>query len=272
VLHADLVTDAIAREILNHGVTHLQLTPSLARMLATDPRSLAALGSLKKLLLGGEELPASLVHRLRGSTTADIYNMYGPTETTVWSTAYLIPESADFGNVVPIGRPLGNTRAYILDSQLQLIAEGEPGELFLGGPGVARGYLDRPDLTAERFVPDHFASAHSPGSFARDVRTQTAGRRRVGRWSRFGPAERARHSLSLLGSMGTYSPSTKWRAISAKTNLCTGWYRGVWTGLNHTTHAWKTWLPIMSMRSAISSPRVRIAWSDTRSAGSSHSR
>ena len=71
----------------------------------------------------------------------------------------------------------------------------------------------------------HERSARSPGSFARDVRTQTAGRRRVGRWSRFGPAERARHSLSLLGSMGTYSPSTKWRAISAKTNLCTGWYR-----------------------------------------------
>ena len=154
---ADLVTDTIAREILNHGVTHFQLTPSLARMLATDPRSLAALGSLKKLLLGGEVLPASLVHRLRGSTTADIYNMYGPTETTVWSTAYLIPESADFGDVVPIGRPLGNTRAYILDSQLQLIAEGEPGELFLGGLGVARGYLHRPDLTAERFLPDHFA-------------------------------------------------------------------------------------------------------------------
>ena len=89
--------------------------------------------------------------------TAEIYNMYGPTETTIWSTAYRVPDSADFGNGVPIGKPLGNTRAYIVDSKLQLVCDGEPGELFLGGCGVARGYRERPDLTADRFLPDHIA-------------------------------------------------------------------------------------------------------------------
>jgi amino acid adenylation domain-containing protein len=157
VLHGDLGTDAIASEILTHRVTHFQSTPSLAGMLATDPRSLAALGSLKKLLLGGEALPVSLVRSLRGGrATGEIYNMYGPTETTVWSTAYCIPDIADCGNVVPIGEPLGNTRAYILDPDLQLVSEGEPGELFLGGFGVVRGYREQPELTALRFLPDRF--------------------------------------------------------------------------------------------------------------------
>ncbi len=157
VLHGEHETDTIAGEILSYGVTHFQSTPSLARMLATNPRFLAALRSLKKLLLGGEALPASLVRTLRGTMTAEIYNMYGPTETTIWSTAYRVPDSADFGNGVPIGKPLGNTRAYIVDSKLQLVCDGEPGELFLGGCGVARGYRERPDLTADRFLPDHIA-------------------------------------------------------------------------------------------------------------------
>ena len=82
VLHGEHETDTIAGEILSYGVTHFQSTPSLARMLATNPRFLAALRSLKKLLLGGEALPASLVRTLRGTMTAEIYNMYGPTETT----------------------------------------------------------------------------------------------------------------------------------------------------------------------------------------------
>ena len=91
VLHGGEGTHTIATEIVRHGVTHFQSTPSLARMLATDPRSLNALGSVKNLLLGGEALPAALVSTLRGVTAGEIFNMYGPTETTVWSTAYRIP-------------------------------------------------------------------------------------------------------------------------------------------------------------------------------------
>jgi amino acid adenylation domain-containing protein len=157
VLHGDEGTEAIAAKIIRHGVTHLQSTPTLARMLATDPRSLAALGSLRKLLLGGESLPAALLDTLRQATSCEIYNMYGPTETTVWSSAYRVPAGPDHGTSVPIGRALANNRAYVLDPQLRRVADGESGELFLGGESVVRGYWDRPALSAERFLPDPFA-------------------------------------------------------------------------------------------------------------------
>jgi amino acid adenylation domain-containing protein len=158
VLHGQEGTHTIATEIARHGVTHLQSTPSLARMLVTDSNFLRALGFVKKLLLGGEALPASLVSTLRPVFTGDIYNMYGPTETTVWSTAYLIPDASVPYSNVPIGLPLTNTMAYVLDPQHEPVADAEPGELFLGGEGVVRGYWQRPELTAERFIPDPFAS------------------------------------------------------------------------------------------------------------------
>jgi amino acid adenylation domain-containing protein len=147
----------IASEIGRYGVTHFQSTPSLARMLATDTRSLVALGSLRMLLLGGEALPAALAATLLGRIGGEIYNMYGPTETTVWSTFYRIGAGRDGGTIVPIGQPLSNTRAYVLDQELRPVADGEPGELFLGGDGVARGYWGWPALTEERFLPDRFA-------------------------------------------------------------------------------------------------------------------
>ena len=84
--------------------------------------------------------------------------MYGPTETTIWSTVYRIPDTADSRTNIPIGRPLANTQVYVLDPQLQPVSPGEPGELFLGGAGVVRGYWQRPALTAERFLSDPFAS------------------------------------------------------------------------------------------------------------------
>ena len=158
VLHGEEGTHTIADEIVRHGVTHFQSTPSLARMLANDPRFLSVVGSVKNLLLGGEALPALLVSLLRGATRAKIYNMYGPTETTIWSTAYQISHMATLGPTVPIGRPLANTRAYVLDSDLRGVSKGEPGELFLSGEGVVRGYWERLDLTNERFLPDPFIS------------------------------------------------------------------------------------------------------------------
>ncbi len=156
VLLGDEGTQSIATKIIRHGVTHFQSTPTLARMLATDPRSLAALGSLKWLLLGGEALPAALLGTLRQATSCEIYNMYGPTETTIWSTAFHVPADPVGGATVPIGRPLANNRAYVLDPGLRRVADGEPGELYLGGEAVVRGYWDRPDLTGERFLPDPF--------------------------------------------------------------------------------------------------------------------
>ena len=88
VVHGDEGTGTIADEIVRHRVTHLQMTPSLARMLTLDARAFAALGSLRQMLLGGEAVPASLIHRLRQVFKGEIYNMYGPTETTIWSTTY----------------------------------------------------------------------------------------------------------------------------------------------------------------------------------------
>ena len=149
VAHGDDGTDSIADEIARHGVTHLQMTPSLARMLTLDARTFSALGSLKQILLGGEAVPASLIHRLRQIFSGEIYNMYGPTETTIWSTTFRVDKP---GNTVPIGRPIVNTQTYLLDAELKPVHAGEDGELFIGGDGVARGYWKRPELTTEKFL------------------------------------------------------------------------------------------------------------------------
>jgi amino acid adenylation domain-containing protein len=150
VLHGDEGTHTIADEMSRFGVTHLQSTPSLARMLTLEPRSLAALAAVKKLLLGGEALPASLVRVIRSVFQGELFNMYGPTETTIWSTACLVE---GIPSIVPIGKPLANTLVQILDETLQPVPAGASGELFIGGEGVARGYWKRPELTAERFLP-----------------------------------------------------------------------------------------------------------------------
>ena len=149
VVHGDDGFSAIADEIALHHVTHLQMTPSLATMLTLDARAFAALGSLRKLLLGGEAVPASLIRRLREVFKGEIHNMYGPTETTIWSTTYPVLE---VGTTVSIGRPIANTQVYLLDAEGKQVPVGEIGELFIGGDGVTRGYWNRPDLTAERFL------------------------------------------------------------------------------------------------------------------------
>lgn len=149
VVHGDEGSATIADEIARHHVTHLQMTPSLARMLTLDVRAFAALGSLKQMLLGGEAVPASLIHRIRQVFKGEIHNMYGPTETTIWSTTCRMEEVE---NSVSIGLPIANTQVYLLGADLNPVPGGEIGELFIGGDGVARGYWNRPDLTAERFL------------------------------------------------------------------------------------------------------------------------
>ena len=153
IIHGDEGTQTIPDEIRNYGVTHMQSTPSLARMIAVDPDGLASLGRLKKLLLGGEALPPSLIRHLRQEFHGEMYNMYGPTETTIWSTTFRITGDSDS---IPIGKPIANTQVYVLDSGLQPVAAGAAGDLYIGGDGVVRGYWRRPDLTAERFLSDPF--------------------------------------------------------------------------------------------------------------------
>jgi natural product biosynthesis luciferase-like monooxygenase protein len=142
---------SIPAQLMRHQVTHFQCTPSLAAMLMEDPKALPALRSLQKLLLGGEAVPASLVRQL--DISGEIINMYGPTETTIWSTTDTLDKN---GGLVTIGRPIANTEIYIVDKFLQPAPVGVPGELLIGGAGVVRGYFNRPELTAERFISNPF--------------------------------------------------------------------------------------------------------------------
>jgi len=156
VLHSGNDPHSVAREIQDFRVTHFQSTPSLARILSMDSAVLSAFAGLKVFLLGGEVLPASLVNQIRTVFHGDLYNMYGPTETTIWSSAYHI---TDFDSSIPIGVPIANNFFYILDENLDPVAKGQSGGLYIGGEGVVRGYLDNPELTVQRFLTDPF----SPG-------------------------------------------------------------------------------------------------------------
>lgn len=111
-----------------------------------------------KALVGGEALPRDLADQLI-SCGVELWNLYGPTETTVWSTCARV---ADTANGISIGKPIVNTRTYVLDARKNLCPVGVPGELCIGGEGVATGYWRRPELTAERFVPDPFST--EPGA------------------------------------------------------------------------------------------------------------
>ncbi|HEU4508845.1 MAG TPA: MupA/Atu3671 family FMN-dependent luciferase-like monooxygenase [Pyrinomonadaceae bacterium] len=146
---------SIAAQLAKHSVTHMQCTPSLARLLLLDSSTRGSLTSLKHLLLGGEAVPSELVDELQTCTGAQVHNMYGPTETTIWSTTY----TGECGpQTMPIGKPMANQTVYVLDKQLMPVPFGVTGELYIGGAGVSRGYWKQADLTADRFVPDPFSA------------------------------------------------------------------------------------------------------------------
>jgi amino acid adenylation domain-containing protein len=157
----------LADRIAETGATVVQATPVTWRMLLDagwqgDPGL--------RILCGGEALDRALADRLLARGAA-LWNLYGPTETTIWSALHRV-EPGD--GPVPIGRPIANTRIHLLDEHRSPVPVGVPGELYIGGAGVARGYLRRPELTAERFLTDPFAP--EPG--ARMYRTGDLARRR----------------------------------------------------------------------------------------------
>ncbi|HVI08128.1 MAG TPA: amino acid adenylation domain-containing protein, partial [Candidatus Binatia bacterium] len=149
--------EQIARLVGEHRVTHTLTFPSLyAEMLAgaTEGR----LQSLRSVILAGESCPRPLVNvHYESLPQASLFNEYGPTEATVWSTVYEC-EPGGRETPVPIGKPIANTRAYVLDRLMEPVPVGVPGELYIGGDGVARGYLNQAALTERVFVGDPFLS------------------------------------------------------------------------------------------------------------------
>ena len=144
---------SLAAQILRHKVTHLQCTPSMARMLCLNDEARAALATVPNVMLGGEALPGALAQDLSGLTGQPLRNMYGPTETTIWSST---AQSRGGSGTVGIGAPIANTTLHVLDDAQRPVALGIEGELYIGGDGVTRGYWNRAELTAERFIENPY--------------------------------------------------------------------------------------------------------------------
>lgn len=151
--------------LVDSGVTHINSVPSFFdAMLDGAPAG----ACLKRLMLGGERLTAPLAARLRERLNGtQIVNMYGPTEACIDASAFMVPadlsaEAAD----LPIGRPLPNYQFHVLDEQMMPVGIGQQGELFIGGPGLAIGYLGSPQLTAERFIDSDYGRIYRTGDYA----------------------------------------------------------------------------------------------------------
>ncbi|SMF97565.1 amino acid adenylation domain-containing protein [Methylomagnum ishizawai] len=146
---------ALAETIAGHRISHLLCLPSLYGLLL-DQSEPSQLACLRTVIVAGEACPRDLVarHGARHPETR-LYNEYGPTEATVWSAVHAITHrDLATERPIPIGRPIANAAVYLLDARRNPVPVGVPGEAYIGGAGVARGYLDRPELSAERFVPD----------------------------------------------------------------------------------------------------------------------
>lgn len=181
----------LAQLIKAEGVTMLHFVPSMLRLFLEEP-GLGSLTSIRQVVCSGEALPIDAVDRFFELLPhAQLGNLYGPTEAAVDVTCWPCRAHDPLG-IVPIGRPIANTRMYVLDDALNLLPPGAEGELYIGGIQVGMGYVARPDLTAERFLPDPF----NPGG--RMYKTGD-----VGRWLSNGVIEymgRADHQVKLRGN------------------------------------------------------------------------
>lgn len=150
-----------AAEIKSRGITTMFLTTALFNVLAREAPS--TFSTVKNLLTGGEAAdPKSFRQVLQAGPPARLVHVYGPTENTTFSTWHHIVDVSEDAMTIPIGRPISNTELYVLDRNYEPVPVGVPGELFIGGAGLARAYLNRPDLTAETFIPHRFSSV--PGA------------------------------------------------------------------------------------------------------------
>jgi non-ribosomal peptide synthetase component F len=151
------------RELIEStGVTTLHFVPSMLQIFL-DQYQGGGCSTVRHIVCSGEELTTPLQNKCLGCFPhAHLSNLYGPTEAAIDVTAWRCELNSD-GSRVPIGRPISNTRMYVLDGQLQPVAIGVVGEIYIGGVNVGRGYLNRPELTADRFIADPF-DAHPRGT------------------------------------------------------------------------------------------------------------
>ncbi|HEY0737422.1 MAG TPA: amino acid adenylation domain-containing protein [Herpetosiphonaceae bacterium] len=147
---------ALAATIAAHHVTIIQIVPLLLRILLEEA-AFTQYAGLRRVFCGGEAMPPDLPEQFYAHATAELVNMYGPTETCIDATYWVCERGAARARI-PIGRPIGNAQAYILDQYRQIVPIGVAGELYIGGAGLARGYFNRPELTRERFVPHPFSA------------------------------------------------------------------------------------------------------------------
>ncbi|MFE4588486.1 non-ribosomal peptide synthetase [Streptomyces laurentii] len=157
----------LARVIAAEGITTLHFVPSMLRLFLTEPPEHSA--GLRRVFCSGEELSRDLHDRFLATHGAELHNLYGPTEAAIDVTFWHCRPQDD-PRPVPIGRPIANTRVYVLDRHDRPVPAGVPGELCVGGRGLARGYVNRPELTAERFTDDPFvpgARIYRTGDLAR---------------------------------------------------------------------------------------------------------
>lgn len=143
--------------IIEQQITNMQCVPSLLQVLLEEP-GIGCCTSLQRVLCAGEVLLPSLQERFFACLDAQLHNLYGPTEASIYASFWACQKKGACCTV-PIGSPIANTQLYILDAHFHPVPTGVSGELYIGGDALARGYLDRPELTAERFIPDPFSYA-----------------------------------------------------------------------------------------------------------------
>ena len=185
---------ALRREIVDKRITMLWLIAPLFNQLVQEMPDLFA--GVKQLMIGGDALSPAHVQMVRDANPGlQVINGYGPTENTSFSTYHFVGD--DDRDVIPIGRPITNSTAYVVNADGQLLPPGVNGELWVGGPGVARGYLNQPELTASKFVADRFG--HGSGHDARDTLYRTGD---LVRWRRDGLIDflgRIDHQVKIRG-------------------------------------------------------------------------
>ncbi len=153
----------MARLIQESGITVMHFVPSMLQLFVEEPEA-ASCRSLRDVMASGEALPPELAQRFFARLPGRLHNLYGPTEAAVDVTSWTLDRDGKDGRSVPIGRPIANTRIHLLDPWMGPVPVDVPGELYIAGVNLARGYVERPDLTAERFLPDPLAGAEEAGS------------------------------------------------------------------------------------------------------------